>query len=91
MRLEPGVAHYDNIQPKDAKDYVFEFIPKKGILLNFYSHNLKDEVKLSLKVSNTDDYKNDDNTAEFTIDQEVDVLDMALVSKKLCDKEDENC
>lgn len=29
MRLEPGVAHYENIKPKDTKDFVFEFQPKK--------------------------------------------------------------
>jgi hypothetical protein len=91
MRLEPGVAHYDNIKPSDTKDYVFEFIPKKEIMLNFYTHNIKENVKLKMKVSNTDDYKNDENTAEFVIDQEVDVLDLHLVSKKLCKKEEENC
>lgn len=48
-------------------------------------------MKLSLKVSNSDDYNNDENTAEFTIDREVDVLNMGPVSKKLCSKEDENC
>lgn len=69
MRLEPGFAHYDNIKPKEAKDYVFEFLPKKDFILNFYTHNIKENVKLNLKVSNTDDYKNDDNTATFVIDK----------------------
>lgn len=44
-----------------------------------------------MKVSNTDDYKDDETTADFTIDSEVDSLDLGLVSKKLCEKEDENC
>jgi hypothetical protein len=39
-----------------------------------------------MKISDTDDYKNDDNTADFTIDNEVDSLDLGLVSKKLCEK-----
>lgn len=91
MRLEPGMAHYDNIQPKDSKDYVFEFLPKKQLFLNLYTHNLKDHLNLTLKVSNTDDYKDDDSTAEFTVDREVDVLELGLVSKRLCGKEEENC
>ncbi len=44
-----------------------------------------------MKVSNSDDYKNDETTADFTIDSEVDSLDLGLVSKKLCEKQDENC
>jgi hypothetical protein len=59
MRLEPGVAHYENIKSKDTKDYVFEFIPKKNIFINFYTHNIKSDVKLNMKVSNTDDYNDD--------------------------------
>ncbi len=39
-----------------------------------------------MKVSDSDDYKNDENTGEFVIDKEVDVLDLRLVSKKLCSK-----
>jgi hypothetical protein len=59
-------------------------VPDKRLLLNFYTHNIKSDVKLHLKVSNAREYNSTDNTAEFTIDKEVDVLDMALVSKKLC-------
>ena len=90
MRLEPGIAHYENIKPKGSKDYVFEFIPNKEFILNFYTHNIKENVKINLKVSKTDDYKNDDETATFTIDKEVDAFDLRLVSKKLCKKSNEN-
>lgn len=92
MRLEPGVAHYETLKTKDSRDYVFEFMPKKDILLNFYTHNIKTDVKLKLVISNADEYSNKDNSGEFIIDREVDVLDLSLVSKKLCKQEaGENC
>ncbi len=91
MRLQPGIAHYENLAPKDTKDFVFEFIPKKRILLNFYTHNIKQLVNINMKISDSDDYEDDENTADFTIDSEVDSLDLGLVSKKLCEKQDENC
>lgn len=69
MQLEPGVAHYENLKPKDSKNYMFEFLSKKRILLNFYTHNIKSSVNLRLKVSNTREYNDTDNTAEFVIDR----------------------
>lgn len=39
-----------------------------------------------MKISDSDDYEDDENTADFTIDSEVDSLDLGLVSKKLCEK-----
>lgn len=55
---------------------MFEFQPKKRILLNFYTHNIKTTVNLRLKVSNAREYNDTDNTAEFVVDREVDVLNM---------------
>lgn len=55
---------------------MFEFLSKKRILLNFYTHNIKTTVNLRLKVSNAREYNDTDNTAEFVIDREVDVLNM---------------
>jgi hypothetical protein len=72
------------LKPKDTRDYVFEFIPNHKILLNFYTHNIHKDVKINLKVSNADEYSNSSNTAEFTIDRNVDVLDIGLVSARLC-------
>lgn len=53
-------------------------------MLNFYTHNIKENVNISLKISNADEYSKEENTADMTIDQEVDVLDIALISKRLC-------
>lgn len=62
MRLEPGVAHYETLHSKDRRDYVFEFATQNIILLNFYSHNLKSQVDLSVKISNADEFNNRDAT-----------------------------
>jgi hypothetical protein len=35
-------------------------------------------------ISNADSYSDKDKMMEFTIDREVDVLDIGLLSKKLC-------
>lgn len=54
-------------------------------MLNFYTHNIHGkEVKLGVQVSNADEYSDPENTASFTVDRNVDVLDIALTSKRLC-------
>lgn len=80
------------MKPKDTRDYVFEFIPSARTMLNFYTHNIHHNVNVSLKVSNADEYNNPEDTAEFTINKYVDVLDLGLASGRLCKQnEGENC
>ena len=64
---------------------MFEFSPDHKIMLNFYTHNIHGkEVNLSLKVSNADKYTDPKSTATFTVDRNVDVLDIGLASSRLC-------
>lgn len=73
------------MKPKDTRDYVFEFSPDSKTLLNFYTHNIHGkEVKLGVHLSNADEYSDAENTASFTVDRNIDVLDIALASKRLC-------
>jgi hypothetical protein len=69
MRLEPGVAHYETIESKNTRDLVFEFEKNKEIVLNFYSHNVKKNVNIGLKISNVDEYSKSENYLEAVIDQ----------------------
>ena len=69
-------------------DYVFEYETGKQILLNFYSHNLKENIDIDLKMNNADNYDEMEKYGSITIDQEVDVLDLAPASKLLCRKEE---
>lgn len=54
LHLSAGSPHYETLKVKDTRDYLFEFEPKARFFLNFYTHNIKHDIKLNLKLSNAD-------------------------------------
>ena len=68
VRLEPSVAHYETIGVDESRDYVFEFEPKKDILINFYTHNLRDNINIEAALSKTDEYVDSSDIINFVID-----------------------
>ena len=74
LRLEPSVTHYETLNEKGHVDYVFEFNSKDDYVLNFYTHNVKQEdVNITLLISATEEWDHSKGKI-FTIDKSSDVL-----------------
>lgn len=86
MHLEPGNAHYETIKPKGSRDFYFQTQEDKKMFLNFYTHNIQ-KVDLVATLSRSDEYKDKEKTAEFKLDRQTDIVDIATVSQKLCAEE----
>ena len=57
---------------------------------NFFTQNL-DKIDLQATLSRTDEYQNKSATAEYHIDRQTDVINIALVTQKLCGDEIKDC
>jgi hypothetical protein len=69
---------------------VFQVDENKKMFLNFFTQNL-DNINLLATVSRTDEYKNKDKTAQYKIDRQTDVINIALLIEKLCGEEVNDC
>lgn len=91
VRLEPTVAHYQTLQPEDTRQYIFEFDTSEDYILNFYTHNLQDGIKIMLALSNNRVW-NESNLEMIWIDKPSDVLDLKKAALNLCKREgEESC
>ncbi len=91
LRLEPGNPHYETLKPSTSRNYIFEFIPNKNIFLNFYTHNLQNNIELKASISSTSQVNNKSSTVELNIDRQTDVASIGTLSEKLCAENGDQC